>query len=106
MPREAGDIYQSKGARANETFKKMEQFRKNAVMMDAIEDYKEELRDKEEQEARERAEMLEALGSDDEDIDIDALLDEDDGFPEAGRSICMWRLTWGVQISPTNTARK
>merc|ERR1711977_613792 len=92
MPREAGDIYQSKGARANETFKKMEQFRKNAVMLDAIEDYKEELRDKEEADARERAEMLEALGDDDEDIDIDALLDEDDDITNKYREEMMSKM--------------
>jgi len=38
-----GDIYSTQGAKNNATFKKMEQFRKQAVMLDAIEDYKAEM---------------------------------------------------------------
>merc|ERR1711959_470754 len=82
-----GDIYQSSGAKNNATFKRMEEFRKNAVMLDAINDYKAEL----EAEAAQSGPGYSGVGNgcpcdahrreaeeEADEIDWDELLDEDD----------------------------
>merc|ERR1712022_19653 len=78
-----GDIYQSSGAKKNATFKRLEEFRKQAVMLDAINDYKAEM--EAEMEAKNNpgytgvgGDVLSHDKEDEDDIDIDALLDEDD----------------------------
>ena len=45
MMGDGNKVYQSKGAKDNATFKQMEQMRKQAVMLDAIEDYRAEMDD-------------------------------------------------------------
>ena len=74
-------VYQSKGAKDNATLQKMESYRKQAVMMDAIEDYRAELDDD-----QDKGPGYQGVGDgldryrDEEmtDADMDALLEEDD----------------------------
>jgi len=89
-----GDIYQSSGAKKNATFKRMEEFRKQAVMLDAINDYKAEM--EAEMMANQAGPMAvgnKALGEEsDEEIDIDALLDEDDEITNKYREEMMGKM--------------
>jgi len=72
-------VYQSKGAKDNATFKQMEQMRKQAVMLDAIEDYRTEMDD-----AQDKGPGYQGVGDGPlgeelmTDADMDALLEEDD----------------------------